>query len=251
MRYRKALILLTPLFILGLYELFYLKPELIYIWLLLSNLALLFTIRSFSKFWNVSNWWDYCILPVFFVSSLAIYVSLLISKTTIQFLFFINFVFIFYYLKNAYFYFAKKEKGKALMQNFSALGSFLVVFFVSASIFGLHLFLNVSLWLSIFIYTVIILMLVYSVFITNQIKIRQNIYFIFLITLIMAEIFYVISFLPFSYKILGLTVAICYYISIGILKFHLKNSLTQKAVKLYLTAGIASILVLFLSAQWL
>jgi hypothetical protein len=197
------------------------------------------------------NWWDYCILPVFFINGLAIYVSLLVNNLVIHALLIFNSLFVFYYLRNSFFYFAQKKQSGDIMKNFSSYGNFLIVFFISASIFGLRSFLGISLWILMFVFTVIVLMIVYEVLVTNEIKIKRGLHFIFLLALLMAEIIYAVSFLPFNYNILGLTVAICYYISIGILKFYLKNNISRRAVKLYLTTGSISILILLLTAQWL
>lgn len=251
MHYHKASILITPLLILGLYEIFYLNPPFIYIGLFISNLLVAYTIRNLARSWNIKNWWDYCILPVFFISSLAIYTSLLINDILIQVLFIANFLFIFYYFKNLYFYFGKQAKYRYIIQNFSSYGNFLIVFFLAAVIFGLQAFLDVPLWLLIGIFTVVMLLVIYEVLVTNEIEIRPRLHFIFLLTLLMAEFAGAVYFFPFNYNVLGLIVAICYYISIGIIKFHLKNSLNPQAIKLYLTAGIASIVVVLLTTQWL
>lgn len=251
MRHHKASILIIPLLVLGLYEAFYFNPQFIYAGLFLSNLLIIYAVRDLAKLWSIKNWWDYCILPIFFITNLAIYSSLLVSSALIQALFVINFLFIFYYLKNIYFYFAQKNKYRYIIQNLSSYGNFLIVFFLAATIFGLQSFLGVSLWILMTIFTVIMLILVYEVLITNEIKVKPKLHFVFILTLLMTEFACAVYFLPFNYNVLGLIVAICYYISIGILKFHLKDSLTSKTIKLYLTAGIGSIIVVLLTTQWL
>jgi len=243
-------VLATPVAIYILFQAFYINPCLIYASLVLSNILILFTIYQFYKLWRAKKWVSLGILPILFNTGVGIYSTLLMNSAIVQFLFFINLVFIFYYLRNAYYYFKTPRKYAPIMQNFSSYGNFLIIFFISASIFGLHSLLNVSIWLLMMIFAAVVVFVTYEVLITNEINGKGKGLYIFLYTLALVEFVWAIYFLPLNYNILGLAAAICYYVLIGLLKFYLKDSLDQRATKIYLTFGIMGLLLLLLTAQW-
>jgi hypothetical protein len=50
-----------------------------------------------------------------------------------------------------------------------------------------------------------------------------------LITLVLAEISWVASFLPFDFSVIGFIVAICYYMSTGLARLYLLERLEKTA----------------------
>ena len=71
------------------------------------------------------------------------------------------------------------------------------------------------------------------------------------IAFVLIEIAWSLSFWPLSYYILGLVMAIFYYIIIGIVRFYLLNELDRKIIKLYLVFGFLGITLVLLTARWL
>lgn len=250
MKYSKSLALITPLVIFFLFEAFFVNPQWIYFSLSTSVLLIIFSIYQFGKTSGYKRWWSLCILPVFFVTGLAVYSILLPAGILIHFLFAVNLFFIFYFLKNVYYYLSEPQKHTEQIQNFSSYGNFLVIFFASSSMFGLHSFLNISVWPLLAIFVGMIFMVLYEVMITNEIPLNKGWIYIFIFSLLLTEIAVGVYFLPLNYNILGLIVAICYYILIGLLKFHLRQKLNKQIAKIYLLFGFAGILIILLSAQW-
>jgi hypothetical protein len=116
--------------------------------------------------------------------------------------------------------------------------------------FGLQSFLNISVWLLLAIFAGMTFLVLYEVMATNEIDLSKGYLYIFIFTLILIEITVGVYFLPLNYNIIGLIVAICYYVLIGLLKFHLKQRLTKQAVKTYLFSGLAGAFIILLTAQW-
>jgi hypothetical protein len=69
--------------------------------------------------------------------------------------------------------------------------------------------------------------------------------------LILVELFWSISFLPFNYNITGLILAVCYYVIIGLVKNHLLGKLDAAKVKMYLILGGVSLFLIMLTARWM
>lgn len=250
MKYSKILVLVTPLLIFSLLEALLYDPSWIYYSLSISVFLLILTIHQFGRLWGYKKWWELSILPILFIGGVTIYSMLLANQLLIHFLFVLVLLFTFYYLRNVYFYFKDRGENGAIMQNFSSYGNFLVVFFITATVFGLHSLLNVSIWLLISIFAGIMLLILYEVMTTNEIPLSRGGIFIFILALILLQITGSFYFLPLSYNILGLSVAICYYILIGLLKFHLKGTLNKGAIQIYLVFGLSGLLLIFLTASW-
>jgi len=60
-----------------------------------------------------------------------------------------------------------------------------------------------------------------------------------------------VSFLTLSYYVLGLIVAICYYVLIGLVKAYLLDNLSAKTVKWYLIFGFLALILVLLTARWI
>lgn len=250
MKYSKILVLITPLLIFLLFEAFFYNPAWIYYSLPATAFLLVLTVHQFARLWRYKRWWQLSILPILFCGGVGIYSMLLVNQVLIQLLFVLVLLFIFYYLRNVYFYFKNPIKSGVIIQNFSSYGNFLVVFFIAATIFGLHSLLNISIWLLILIFAAITLLILYEVMMTNEIPLSKGGIFIFILGLILLQITGSFYFLPLSYNILGLAVAICYYVLIGVLKLHLKGTLNKGAIKIYLTFGLGGLFLILLTAPW-
>jgi len=251
-KYNRFLVLFTPISILGLFELFLIQPKILYYSIIIANLLVFFTIKQFKKS-SAENkeWINFIILPICFLTSLGFYSTLIANNIFIQILFFANIFFIYFYLRNIYFYLVQPESYKTYaLENISSYGNFLVIFFASSAIYGMQAFLNISVWILILIILPLIALVIYQIIWANKINIKDGFVYIFLGCLILIEIAWAITFLPLAYNIAGLVLAICYYILIGLIRFYLKKNLNKQTIKLYLFFGFSSILIILLTAKW-
>lgn len=245
------LVFLTPVINLFLFELFFFYPKFFYLVLILVNLLILFSLKKITgKRLGDRDFWNLSILPILFSTSLIIYSALLTNRFFVQFLFIINLFFTYYYLKNVYSRSDETDNSKAFLENIYAYGNFLILFFASASAYGLKSFLNISIWLLILVMAGIILLTIYGSLWANKITIRTGGIYIFIVCLALIQLAWAIYFLPLSYNTLGLILAICYYILMGLVKSHLKDNLNKKVIKLYLIFGLLSMALILLTARW-
>jgi hypothetical protein len=255
MKYSRFLVLLAPVITLISLEFVFLSPKSFYFILFFINLLILAVIFLFFRNSHLKNFNYYigeAILPFCFFTSIFIYSSLIISKFFVQLLFLAIVIFIYFYLRNIYYFFTNFTVGKSdLFKNLSSLTNFLVMFFSGAAIYGLQAFLNLPVWLLMIFLMFISFLVVYQKFWVNKINKETAWIYIPASLVILLEIGWAISFLPLSYNVLGLALAICYYVLMGLTIPSLNNSLTKKTVKIYLIFGIASILLIFLTARWM
>ena len=239
-------IYLTPLINFLLFEVFFFKASFFYTTLLLSNLFLALAItRITGKKINTVEFWNFCILPLIFSNFLAAYSLLVVNHYIIQFLFVINLFFILLYLKNIY----QGERG-GFLENFSSYSNFLAIFFSFSVIYGLKVFLDMPVWILVLVAAVVIVLVIHQIFWAYKVRFEASIIYTLISCLVLVQIAWAIYFLPFNYNTLGLILAICYYMLIGLIKSSFGGKLTSRNLKLYLISGLGSILILLLTAKW-
>lgn len=256
MKYSRLLVLLTPVIILIFLESVIFFPSLFYSVLSLINLTVLATILYFLRRSAVTkNWGSYigmAVLPLGFLTSIFVYSSILINKFVVQFLFFIAVSFVYFYLRNLYYYLIRPDLYKSYtLKNISSLGNFFLLFFSASAIYGLQSFLNLPVWLLMIFLLFVIFLAVYQIMWVNKIEPKTAFVYILISAVVLLEIGWATSFLPLNYNVVGLALAICYYVLVGLTIPYLNNSLSRKTIKLYLIFGFLSILLVFLTARWM
>lgn len=249
MRYSKFLVLLTPIFLAFLFEILLNKAQWFYGILILSVLALILTALIFFKESGVKKEdLFYFILPIIFSLSLLSYITIS-SRATAHILIFFNTIFIYFLLRNFFYYFFEIKKGLKF-DNFFSYGNLLAIFFVSSSFYGIKYFLNFPTWFIILCLLPVFFLILYSVIWANKINIKEGLVFILIGVIVLIEIFWTISFLPFNYNTLGLIFSICYYVYIGVVRFFLRaGESNSRTIKLYLIFGFVSILLIILTSK--
>lgn len=250
----QSLILAVPVLCFLLLEFYFFYPKSFYFALVLILVLIGFTIFAMAK--NSKNaidgWYNFLILPILFAASATSYTVFLPSKFLIHFIFVIISLFLYFYFKNIYFYLiSPRFYRKNALENISSYGNFLVILFTFSTFLGLQLFLGVKVWILALASGLIVCLVTYQVLLANDLYFKKNLIYIFLNSLILIELFWAASFLPLSYKSVGLILAICYYMLIGISRFYLKGKTEEKKIKLYLLFGTISILAVILSSKWL
>lgn len=245
--------LLIPLLVFALAEMYFFYPKLIYVAAVLANLFIFFAVWQFSRYSEIDKrWWNYLILPAVMSTTVMAYSVFISSKFLIQLLFIFNLVFLYLYLRQVYYYLLKPAAYKVFsIENLSSYINWLTFFFLAATVYGLQSFLNLPVsWLALIMLGVTAL-IVYQIIWANKIELKIGLPYILISCLILVELSWSISFLPFNYNISGLGLAICYYVIIGLVKNHLLDKLDATKVKMYLILGSVSLFLILFTAKWL
>jgi len=253
MKLNRFLPLLIPLIIYALDEMYFFYPKLIYVAAILINLLIFFTVWQFCVKSQVdSEWWNYLILPAVMSTAVMAYSVFLSSKSIIQLLFILNLVFLYIYLRHIYYYLLNPSAYEIFsIENLSAYLSWLSFFLISASIYGLESFLNLPILSLALVMLFITALIVYQIIWVNKIEFKKGLPYILISCLILVELCWSISFLPFNYNISGLSLAICFYVVIGLVKNYLLDKLDITRVKMYLIVGSVSLFLILFTAKWL
>ena len=253
MKLNRLLPLIIPALVFLLEEMYYLSPKLIYVAAVLVNLLIFFTVWQFSQTSEIDKrWWNYLILPAVMSVAVMSYSVFLSFKLIIQLLYFFNLVFLYLYLRYVYYYLLNPLAYEVFsIENISSYINWLTFFLLAATVYGLASFLNLPISWLVLIMISLTSLLVYQIIWANKIELMPSLPYILISCLILVELFWSISFLPFNYNISGLSLAICYYVVIGLVKNHLLLKLDAAKVKMYLILGSISLLLILSTAKWM
>lgn len=244
--------LLAPLLVFLLQEIYFFYPRLIYVTAVLAVLLIFFAVWQFSRASKVDGrWWNYLILPALMSGAVMAYSVFISGQFIIQLLFIFNLVFLYLYLRHVYYYLLNPFGYEVFsLENISSYVNWLVFFLLASTAYGLESFLNLPIfWLMLIIISAAAL-LVYQIIWVNKIELKLGLPYILISGLILVELFWSISFLPFNYNIAGLALAICYYMIIGLVKNYLLGKFDAAKVKIYLILGLISLFLVLLTAKW-
>ncbi|MDD4901865.1 MAG: hypothetical protein PHE24_01890 [Patescibacteria group bacterium] len=239
-------VIATPLVNFILFEAFFLKANLFYPALIASNLLLLIAVRLITGKKIISQeFWNFSILPLLLSSSLAFYSLFAVNQYVIHFLYLLNFGLSYYYLKNIY-----QGGQRDFLENISSYGNLLTVFFSFAVIYAQESFLGWPIWLLILCSAALVILVIYQILWANGITARNALAYVFLAGLLLVQLAWAIYFLPFNYNTLGLIATVAFYLLSGFIKLSLADKLTSRSIKLYLSSGSISLVLIFLTTKW-
>jgi len=252
MKFTRLAVILLPIFIWLLSQAYFIWPELFYISVGVSvilTIALTFFLKTPER---TVPWWMVAILPVSFLVSMAVYISLQTNGIFIQILFLALAIFLFDYFKNLYYFWNRPELFKE--ENYStirAYGSLLVVFFAAADLYGLQSLLSLTVW-PIFLLFIAVIIAVAYLNLNLEISDKKTTWqFTLLISWLITEMAWVFIFLPLNYNVSALSIGIVYYLLINLARLYLQKALTSKKIKLYLILSYAGLAILLFTARWL
>jgi len=252
MKFSRLATIIYPIIIWLLSQAYFIWPEFLYLALgisVLLTIALTFLLKQPGR---EVPWWLLTILPIGFLVTITAYISLQSNMILVQLLFLASLIFLFSYFKSLYYFWSRpdlyKDEDNTVIK---AYGSFLVIFFAAADLYGLQSLLGLTVW-PIFLIFLIILLAISYVNLDLEHSDKKNIWqFSIINTLLIAETALVFIFLPLSYNVSALSVGIIYYLFINMTRLYLQKALTSKKIKLYLIISYAGLAILLLTARWL
>ncbi|MBI4779315.1 hypothetical protein HY797_02595 [Candidatus Falkowbacteria bacterium] len=253
MKLNRLFPLLIPLAVYILDQIYFFYPKLIYVAAVLINLLIFFAVWQFCRSSQVDKeWWNYLILPAIMSTAVMAYSVFLSSKSFIQLLFFLNLAFLYFYLRYVYYYLLNPGAYEVFsIENISSYASWLSFFLISATIYGLESFLNLPIFRLALVMLAAAALIIYQIIWANKIEFKKGLPYILISCLILVELCWSISFLPFNYNISGLCLAICFYVIAGLIKNHLLDKLDASKVRIYLILGPVSLFLILFTARWL
>lgn len=248
----RTITFLTPVLVFAAFEILFIKTSLI--WILAGAIQLIL----FIVIWQLTGrklkslqFWNFLITPHLFLLISWFFTIFLESRMLLHIVAVLSAVVIGIFLEETYVYFNLPKKYYPYsLENISNYINLITIFLLFSSLYSLIVFLNFSTWyLSVIVMTITFL-LAYQTTWINKISFSKSWLFIIVITLLMTELFSVISFLPTSFYVNGIVLTVCYYIIVGLSRYFLLEQLESKSTKRYLVIGIVAIIIAIVTAQW-
>lgn len=197
-----------------------------------------------------SRWYFWLPLAIFYLSAFSLF-FLLESFWFSQLLVVFGAVLTGLFLESIYTYIWDHEWYEAYsLENISGYLNSSSIFFISASLIGFATFMQISIWLMLIPICILSFLLSWQTFWISKISWQMSRFFILALTLILTELFLVVSLLPVHFFISGAVMLITWYTFIGISKAHLLNFWRQKMVIRYLIIDILLLSALLSLTPW-
>jgi hypothetical protein len=128
--------------------------------------------------------------------------------------------------------------------------SLLASFFLYVAAFGAVVLLQFNKLGLIMGLSVIMIFLLYQFFWLSKFDLKKNWMFVLVITMLLGQLFWAITFLPTGYYVNGFAIVLALYLMLGFSKHYLLDNLNRKRILSYLFVGAACLLIVFATAQW-
>lgn len=253
--YNGLLPLLVPLAALAGLETLLIKHQLVYGVVVAVSLVMVWAIWRLAKSSPVSReWWHFSIMPVVFFSSVVMYATLLRLEDVflIQLLYFISTAILYFYFRFSYYFLLRPMAYKvSSIENLSSYANFLSFYFIAASLYGFQAFLKMSSWPLLLGLAAACILMVYQLFWASKISLKASATYLFVISACLLELAWALSFWPLNYHVVGLSLAIGYYILANLARFSLLGQIDSQRIKYNLWFAGTSLMFLWLTARWL
>ena len=243
--YLYSLIIITGL------EISLIRPE-FFGWAAITTLFfnILFIWLAVRAKFNI-NFWNFLISPFLFLLGGLLFLgfsdSWLIKELVIIFLVVANTIFLYRLITFSY---HKYKYKKHSLSNISRIINLSSIFFWFTVLFDLGAFLKVPAWLLLIVGYLITYLIIYQFFSISKIKFSVSRLFILISSILLLELFYVISWLPLVSATRAILIASAYYFITGLSRHHIQASLAKSVYLRYsLIAGLIWVLVL-ITARW-
>ena len=243
---------LTALIVLILNEVFIFEPNFFFISVSINSLIISLYIKSIIKK-NSSKFWPlFIITPVLFYLGFSFYSAIIVGSVWIQLTQLLIVWFLFSYLHNIYYYhsFGAPERESKLRRLLLS-GSFLSAFAFAATIYALPIFLSWPSGLLLILFSIISFLLFgqFLIFAKNIDKEKKM--FLGINVLVLTELAGVFFLLPLNYNILGLLLAIIFYVLVLFDEWREEGRLIWKDLRWPIFISAFIFIIILLSARWL
>ena len=197
------------------------------------------------------KFWQNLITPILFLASGLVFLSFLESAWLKQFIILILAISIWLFLFVIFFRFNLRSKYQVhSLENISSHLNLLTIFFCSSGFYGLLIFLGFPLRFLVFGFGVVCFLLTIQLIWDSDTTLAKDYPYLIVITLIITEMFLVVSFLPTSVYVNGFIVTISYYLIGGLSRNWLLGNKERKVVSRYLITSVITLIIILATAKW-
>jgi len=197
------------------------------------------------------NFWNFLISPFLFLLGGIFFISfsdnLIVQHLSILFLTVGNTIFIYWLITHSY---HKYKYKKHSLSNISRIINISTIFFWFTTFSNLYAFFRLPTWSLIFLAALISYFLIYQFFSINKIKWSTTKIFVLILSGIILEFFYILTWLPLLSMVKAILITSLYYFLTSLARHYIESTLARTVYLRYsLITGFIWLLAL-LSARW-
>lgn len=253
MNYKRLLPVITPAFVWGLSQVFFWRPLFFFAALALGTLLIAWSVKEIAGR-HEPDWYFFISAPILFSLAFNSYAAVIASSFLVQVCFVAIAWFLYSYLK-AFYHFAvhkeEREDWKIRLHRLLIPGGFLTMFAAFAVMLYLPLFFNLDIYISLPLFIVLSWLLFVQFGPIKHIDARPTGTLVIINVIIMAEMAWAFTLLPFNYNLLALFAAITYYLLLLIVRLEARGDLNRQSLRPSLIIIVSAMLLLVLTARWL
>lgn len=203
-----------------------------------------------KKFLSWREFLHYIFNPVIFVWS-AMLLLLFFENLYFKHFFILGVgIYILFYFENLFYYLISgKEKNVESFLRITNLINVISVFFLAAGLYGVKTLVQIPIWLVSIVFFLFSVALIYGAFGVIKPAFREIVLDIFVVSIIITELFVVLNLLPIGFYASGAILGILYYVMAGIMINYLKHGIAP--YKRYIIIGTMLLLLVILTAKWM
>lgn len=248
---RRLILFFTPIVWIAGIEVTKVQPAL-GLWIGIGLLFYLFlAVLIFKKYKIDRSFFHFITLPLLFGLSSFSFTAFLTSPNTILAVSILSAACLYLIFRQYYLYFNFPFRYQPYsLESLSLYLSLITGFFLFASFFGADSLFHLKFYFLMGGLLLLTGLLIYQFFWIHKIPLGKSRLFIFSIALILAELFFAITYLPTGFYVNSFLLTVCLYLMLGFSKHFLTNTLTKRRVIIYSVLAIVSIAVVLFTAQW-
>ncbi len=201
--------------------------------------------RSTAEFWHA------VLLPLSLAAASIALLVFLSEAFFAHLLIVVTAVLLAWYLENLFlFHFQPERYQPYTLENGAAYMNFLVVFFSFSALLATRIFLNVPLIVLLLLGFGLAIYTTLQMLWSLKVSLGEGLVYALIQILIMVELFGAVVFLPTSFFVGGLCIAIPYYSMANLSRHALRDTLDARVVRRYATIGGIALLVALTTAPW-
>lgn len=150
----------------------------------------------------------------------------------------------------AYFLYAPKQYQSYSIDNTGTYIGILSVFFSSASLYGLSVFLPQPFWVILGLGFLIFWFFTYLVMWANKVAREAGLYHVFLISFLLLSMSWLVGMYPIHLFVQAALVTFVFYFLTGVYRAHFQNRLDGGVISKYALVSVLGVIALVLSARW-
>ncbi|MFA6322586.1 MAG: hypothetical protein WCX71_03870 [Candidatus Buchananbacteria bacterium] len=200
---------------------------------------------------KIEKFWRFLITPLLFSMAGMLFLGFLEGQYARQLFLLGQMVLLWAYLEIIFLRYHLRPKYEPYsLENVTVHLNLITIYLTACGFYNLILFLAINFWLLLGLFVLIGLLMSYQLIWASGVTTRVGWHYLAVISLLTAELFWIVNYLPTSIYVNGLMVTLGYYLMSGLSRNWLLGIRDSQVIKRYLIIGSFILLIILITAKW-